>query len=295
MTPSSHMTTTNSEEKANLWLVLPTYNEAANLKAIVAAVCDHLTQPRRVLVVDDSSPDGTGEVADQLADTNVDVSVLHRPRKEGLGPAYVAGFREALAGGAELVAQMDADFSHDPADVPRLLAATGDADLVLGSRYVSGGGVEGWGALRRFVSRGGCAYARALLGVDVHDLTGGFKVFHREVLEAIDLGSISTFGYAFQVETTYRAIRCGFRVVELPIVFRDRRAGESKMSARIALEAAWRVPAMRLAADGGNGGHKARITRASSTGARLNSQDRYGGPQRRSPLDSPRRPPRAVR
>ena len=174
------------------------------------------------------------------------MSVLHRARKEGLGPAYVAGFREALAGGARLVGQMDADFSHDPADLPRLVAASEDADLVLGSRYVRGGGVEEWGPLRRMISRGGCAYAQAVLGVGVHDLTGGFKVFRREVLEAIDLGSISAFGYAFQVETTFRAIRAGFRVVELPIVFRDRRVGESKMTRRIVLEAAWRVPAMRL-------------------------------------------------
>ena len=207
---------------------------------------ERLDPPRHLLVVDDSSPDGTGQIADRLAAEHSDVSVLHRPRKEGLGPAYVAGFCEALAGGARLVGQMDADFSHDPADLPRLVAACEDADLVLGSRYAHGGGVEEWGPLRRLVSRGGSAYARAVLGVDVHDLTGGFKVFRREVLEAIDLGSISAFGYAFQVETTYRAIRAGFRVVELPIVFRDRRVGESKMTRRIVLEAAWRVPAMRL-------------------------------------------------
>jgi dolichol-phosphate mannosyltransferase len=215
-----------------------------------------LDPPRHLLVVDDSSPDGTGQIADRLAAEHSDVSVLHRPRKEGLGPAYVAGFCEALAGGARLVGQMDADFSHDPADLPRLVAACEDADLVLGSRYAHGGGVEEWGPLRRLVSRGGSAYARAVLGVDVHDLTGGFKVFRREVLEAIDLGSISAFGYAFQVETTYRAIRAGFRVVELPIVFRDRRVGESKMTRRIVLEAAWRVPAMRL--PGNRTGHPTR-------------------------------------
>lgn len=241
------MTAPNTKDGAPLWLVLPTYNEASNLRAIVAAVRERLDPPRRLLIVDDSSPDGSGQIADRLAAEHSDVSVLHRPRKEGLGPAYVAGFREALAGGATLVGQMDADFSHDPADLPRLVAACEDADLVLGSRYAHGGGVEEWGPLRRLVSRGGCAYARAVLGVDVHDLTGGFKVFRREVLEAIDLGSISAFGYAFQVETTYRAIRAGFRVVELPIVFRDRRVGESKMTRRIVLEAAWRVPAMRLA------------------------------------------------
>jgi dolichol-phosphate mannosyltransferase len=235
-----------TKEGANVWLVLPTYNEASNLEPIVDAARERLAPPRHLLVVDDSSPDGTGEIADRLATAHPDVSVLHRPRKRGLGPAYVAGFREALAGGADLIAQMDADLSHDPADLPRLLAAAGEADLALGSRYVPGGGVEEWGPLRRFVSRAGCAYARTLLGVGVHDLTGGFKVFRRTVLEAIDLDSISTSGYAFQVETTYRAIRAGFSVVEVPIVFRDRRVGESKMSKRIVLEAAWRVPAMRM-------------------------------------------------
>ena len=240
------MTAPNTEDGGPIWLVLPTYNEAANLAAIVAAVRERLEPPSHVLVVDDDSPDGTGQIADRLAAEHSDVSVLHRPRKEGLGPAYVAGFREALAGGARLVGQMDADFSHDPADLPRLVAASGDADLVLGSRYVRGGGVEEWGPVRGMISRGGCAYAQAVLGVGVRDLTGGFKVFRREVLEAIDLGSISAFGYAFQVETTFRAIRAGFRVVELPIVFRDRRVGESKMTRRIVLEAAWRVPAMRL-------------------------------------------------
>jgi dolichol-phosphate mannosyltransferase len=245
------MPTGAAEGGAKVWLVLPTYNEASNLEPIVAAVREHLSQPRRILVVDDSSPDGTGEIAERLAASHQDVSVLHRPRKDGLGPAYIAGFREALAGGAELVVQMDADFSHDPADLPRLLAGARDADLVLGSRYVPGGGVEDWGPLRRVISRGGCAYARAMLGLDVRDLTGGFKVLRREVLEAIDLASISAFGYAFQVETSYRAIRAGFRVVELPIVFRDRRVGQSKMTKAIVLEAAWRVPAMRLSRWGG--------------------------------------------
>jgi dolichol-phosphate mannosyltransferase len=240
------MTAPNTDDGAPMWLVLPTYNEASNIEAIVAAVRERMEPPSQLLIVDDSSPDGTGLIADRLASEVSDVAVLHRPRKEGLGPAYVAGFRVALEGGAALVGQMDADFSHDPADLPRLVAAAEDADLVLGSRYVRGGGIEEWGPLRRLISRGGSAYARAVLGVGVHDLTGGFKVFRREVLEAIDLASISAFGYAFQVETTYRAIRAGFRVVELPIVFRDRRVGESKMTRRIVLEAAWRVPAMRL-------------------------------------------------
>jgi dolichol-phosphate mannosyltransferase len=232
---------------SRIWLVLPTYNEAANLEPIVAAIRAQLPPDRRLLIVDDGSPDGSGEIADRLAAAHADVEVLHRPRKGGLGPAYVAGFRRALAGGAELVAQMDADFSHDPADLPRLLAAAAEADLVLGSRYVEGGGVADWGPLRRLISRGGSAYARALLGVGVRDLTGGFKVFRRAVLEAIDLETIPSLGYAFQVETTFRSLRAGFRVVEVPIVFRDRRVGESKMSGSIVFEAALRVPAMRLA------------------------------------------------
>ena len=231
---------------ARVWLIIPTYNESANVEAIVEAALAVLPPSRRVLIVDDASPDGTGRIADRLADTNDDVSVLHRPGKEGLGPAYVAGFRKALAEGAELVAQIDADFSHDPNDLPRLLDAAEEADLVLGSRYVDGGGVADWGPTRRAVSRWGSAYARAALGLGVHDLTGGFKVFRRPVLEAIDLETLGSLGYAFQVETTFRAIRAGFRVVEVPIVFRDRRVGASKMTGGIVLEAAWRVPAMRL-------------------------------------------------
>ena len=229
-----------------MWLVLPTYDEAANLEAIVTAIREQLPPERRLLIVDDNSPDGTGEIADRLAADHDDVSVLHRPDKQGLGPAYVAGFREAIAGGAELIAQMDADFSHDPADLPRLLAATADADLVLGSRYVAGGGIAEWGPTRRLISRGGSAYSRALLGIGIRDLTGGFKVFRRAVLEAIGLEAIPSLGYAFQVETTYRAVKSGFRVVEVPIVFHDRRVGDSKMTGSIVLEAALRVPMMRL-------------------------------------------------
>jgi dolichol-phosphate mannosyltransferase len=230
-----------------VWLVIPTYNEAANVESIVDASLRGLPGGSRVLIVDDNSPDGTGELADRIAASRPEVEVLHRPRKEGLGPAYVAGFRRALDGGAELVAQMDADFSHDPADVPRLLAAAGEADLVLGSRYVDGGGVsDDWGPGRRAISRRGSAYARAILGVQIADLTGGFKVFRRAVLEEIDIDSLESLGYAFQVETTYRAIRAGFRVVEVPITFRDRRVGESKMTGRIVAEAALRVPLMRL-------------------------------------------------
>jgi dolichol-phosphate mannosyltransferase len=233
-------------ENAGVWLVIPTFNEAANVEAIVAAALEQLPPTRRLLVVDDSSPDGTGRIADRLAEGREDVAVLHRPAKRGLGPAYVAGFREALASGAELIAHMDADFSHDPADLPRLLDAAADADLVLGSRYVEGGEVTDWGPGRRAISRWGSVYARAALGVGIRDLTSGFKVFRRRALEAIDFQSLASLGYAFQVETTFRTIRAGFRVVEVPITFRDRRVGQSKMTGSVMLEAAWRVPAMRL-------------------------------------------------
>jgi len=235
-----------SETSARIpWLILPTYNEAENIGPFVAAVGEKLPAAARILVVDDNSPDGTGEIADRLAAEDERISVLHRSQKEGLGPAYVAGFREALAGGAGLILEMDSDFSHDPAYLPRLLEASRGADLVIGSRYVPGGGVSDWGALRRAISRGGSAYARVVLGVGVQDLTGGFKCFRREVLEAIDLDSIRSRGYAFQVEMTFRAIQRGFTVVEVPIVFRERRAGASKMSGMIIAEAVWRVPLLR--------------------------------------------------
>jgi dolichol-phosphate mannosyltransferase len=232
------------------WLVLPTFDEAQNIEAIVraadAALRAAAPEGHRILVVDDSSPDGTGRLADALAAELGSVEVLHRPERAGLGPAYLAGFRRALDGGAGYVLEMDADFSHDPADLARLLAcARADADLALGSRYVAGGGVSEWNLLRRLISRGGCLYARAVLGLDVEDLTGGFKCFRAEVLRAIDLDSVSAVGYAFQVELTYRAARAGFRVREIPIVFRERRRGQSKMSWRIATEAMWRVPALR--------------------------------------------------
>ena len=203
----------------------------------------------RVLVIDDNSPDGTGELADRLATELRFVSVLHRPKKEGLGPAYLAGFRRALADGAEYVLEMDCDFSHDPADVPRLIdACVQGADLALGSRYVPGGGTENWGFGRRFVSIGGSWYARVLLGVSIRDLTGGFKCYRRAVLERIDLDAVHSKGYMFQIETTYRAIRAGFRVVEVPIHFSDRTVGQSKMSRAIVFEAVARVPALRFAA-----------------------------------------------
>jgi dolichol-phosphate mannosyltransferase len=229
-----------------VWVILPTYNEAENLERIAGAVLENLPASGRVLIVDDNSPDGTGQIADRLAASNESIGVRHRKVKEGLGPAYLAGFHVALDAGAERIIEMDADFSHDPAFLPRLIEATERADLAIGSRYVPGGGVTEWGAVRRFISRGGSAYARIALGLPIRDLTGGFKCFRREVLEAINLDTIEARGYAFQVENTYRAIRAGFRVVEVPIVFQDRRDGTSKMTKAIVAEAMWRVPAMRF-------------------------------------------------
>jgi dolichol-phosphate mannosyltransferase len=231
-------------------LCLPTYNERENLEPMIGALGSVLDTARdRVLVIDDGSPDGTGQIADRLSAELDWVSVLHRDRKEGIGPAYVAGFRQALSDDTELVLEMDCDFSHDPADVPRLIAAAEDrADLVLGSRYTAGGGTRNWGLGRRIVSRGGCLYAQVLLGLGIRDLTGGFKCFRRAALEAIDLGALSAHGYAFQIETTYRVRRAGLRVVEVPITFEERRAGASKMTGSIVAEAMWRVPLLRLRA-----------------------------------------------
>jgi dolichol-phosphate mannosyltransferase len=234
---------------AATWVIIPTYNEAVNLERIVAASCAELDRVAagdyRILVVDDGSPDGTGTIADSLARQSDAVVVLHRASKAGLGAAYLAGFDYALAAGAQRVIEMDADFSHDPRYLPALLTASTGADVVLGSRYVAGGGVRDWSLIRKLVSRGGGVYARAVLGVKVNDLTGGFKCIRREVLEAIDLPSVRADGYVFQIEVTYRAILAGFTVREIPIVFPDRVAGKSKMSARIALEAVWRVPALK--------------------------------------------------
>jgi dolichol-phosphate mannosyltransferase len=241
------------------WLILPTYDEAENIEAILLAAGEVLATAApdgfRVLVVDDGSPDGTGRIVDRMAGEHAWVEVLHRTEKNGIGPAYLAGFRHALDHGAGYVMEMDSDFSHDPADLARLLAAVRDgADLALGSRYVPGGGVTDWGLLRRFVSEGGSTYARWILGLRVRDLTGGFKCFRREVLEEIHFDGVRSQGYAFQVELTYRAARAGFRIVEVPIVFKDRQQGQSKMSWRIAAEAMWLVPLLRfgrqLRADG---------------------------------------------
>jgi dolichol-phosphate mannosyltransferase len=228
------------------WVVLPTYNEADNVEQVVRAVLAALPGAR-VLVVDDGSPDGTGEIADRLAASLAAVEVLHRPVKAGLGQAYVSGFARALGAGATHVIEMDADLSHAPEDLPRLLAsAEAGADVVLGSRYVAGGGVTDWGLVRRAISRAGCAYARRVLGVRVRDLTGGYKCFRADALAAIDYETVRSQGYAFQVELTFRALRRGLRVEELPITFRERERGESKMSARIALEAAVLVPRLRF-------------------------------------------------
>jgi dolichol-phosphate mannosyltransferase len=226
---------------------LPTYEERANLEPMLRSLGEVLRDGDRVLVIDDNSPDGTGQLAEELARELPFVSVLHRARKEGLGPAYLAGFQRALEDDAELVLEMDCDFSHDPKDVPRLIAAAEDgADVVLGSRYVAGGRVGNWGLTRRAISRGGSLYTALFLRMGVKDPTGGFKCFRRRVLETIDPDTITAKGYAFQIEATYRAKRAGFKVVEIPITFDDRVSGTSKMSRRIVLEAVWRVPLLRL-------------------------------------------------
>jgi dolichol-phosphate mannosyltransferase len=225
---------------------LPTYNERENLESMVRALAPH---GYRILVIDDNSPDGTGEIADRLAAELDLVSVLHRPMKQGLGPACIAGFKQALADGAEIIVEMDSDFSHDPADVPRLVAAVENgADFALGSRYVEGGGTTNWGLGRRVLSRGASIYGRTILGVKLHDVTAGFTCYRRGVLEALDLASIDSQGYVFQIEMKYRALRKGFKVAEVPIVFADRTAGYSKMTRAIILEAVWKVPLLRVAA-----------------------------------------------
>ena len=229
-------------------LCLPTYDEAENIRPITQAILD--AAPVEILVIDDNSPDGTGRIADEIAAREPRVHVLHRQGKEGLGKAYLAGFRWALERDYDLVLEMDADFSHNPAYLPAMLERARDADLVLGSRYVPGGGTVNWGLGRKVLSRGGSLYARTILGLGVRDLTGGFKCFHREVLEAIDLDTVECSGYAFQIELTYRAHRRGFTIAEIPIVFEDRRVGASKMSRRIVLEASGKVWSIRASGFG---------------------------------------------
>jgi dolichol-phosphate mannosyltransferase len=228
-------------------VIVPTYNECENLEPIVRAI---LAADSRldVLVVDDNSPDGTGEIAEKIASSEPRVKVLHRAKKEGLGKAYVAGFRRALDEPYEFIFEMDADFSHKPKDLPRFLAAmeAGQADLCLGSRRVAGGGTVNWGVGRQFISAGGSLYARTLLGVSIRDLTGGFKCFRRRVLETVPLDEVRSSGYSFQVELTYRAIRKGFKVIEIPIIFEDRRVGQSKMSRTVFMEAVAMVLRLRL-------------------------------------------------
>jgi dolichol-phosphate mannosyltransferase len=258
---------------ARVWVVMPTYNEAENLDRIVHAVDGELERvapgEHRILIVDDNSPDGTGAIAEALAAELGSVEVLHRASKQGLGHAYLAGFSRALTGEAELVIEMDSDFSHEPRYLQDLVHAVADADLVLGSRYVAGGGVRDWGLLRRLISRGGGWYARAILGIDIRDLTGGFKCFRREVLEAIELGSVSSEGYTFQIELTYRALLAGFRVQEIPIVFQDRAAGSSKMSAKIAFEAIWLVPRLRRSAAAAIGRSRGALTESQPHDTRI--------------------------
>lgn len=230
------------------WVVIPTYKEADTVEPVVRAVRAALPNGDGILVVDDASPDGTGEIADRLAGELAAVEVLHRPSKRGIGPAYLAGFRRVLDAGAGLVVQMDADFSHDPADVARLIEAAAGADVAIGSRYVPGGQILDWGPRRKAISRWGSAYARTVLGLEVRDMTSGFKCWRRRALESIDLGAVRSQGYAFQVEMTYRAVRAGLALAEIPITFRDRRVGESKMTGSIVVEAAVRVPALRFRA-----------------------------------------------
>jgi dolichol-phosphate mannosyltransferase len=234
---------------SSVWICLPTYNEAENLERMVRALGEERSAHSlelSVLVIDDSSPDGTGDIADRLAEELEWVQVLHRTSKDGLGRAYLAGFQVALDAGAELIMEMDCDFSHDPKDVHRLVAASADADVVIGSRNVPGGGVTGWPWYRLVISKGGSFYARTILGLRVRDMTAGFKLFRRRVLETLDLSGIEASGYMFQIELKYRAVKAGFRIREVPVMFIDREFGESKMNSSIVIEAIWRVWRLRL-------------------------------------------------
>lgn len=233
-------------------IILPTYNERENLERFVDKLREVLLENRldgRIIIVDDNSPDGTGRIADDLAERHENIAVIHRPEKQGLGPAYLAGFKQALTTNTSYIFEMDSDFSHDPSYVPTFLEAIKDADLVLGSRYVPGGRVENWGLLRKIISKGGSTYARLILRLPIRDLTGGLKCFRREVLEALDLDAVTSYGYGFQIELTYKAAKRGYRVKEVPITFLDRQQGKSKMSKKIVLEAVFLVWKLRLQAD----------------------------------------------
>lgn len=240
----------------SVWVCVPTFNERENVADLVRAtraVLERTVADGHVLVIDDSSPDGTGAIVEEIARTDTRVHLLQRPQKEGIGPAYRAGFRYALDAGAQRIVEMDCDFSHDPDDIPRLLEATQHSDVAIGSRYVAGGGVRNWGAIRRLISRGGCLYAQGILWVPVRDLTGGFKCFRRRVLETIPLDQVAGQGYGFQIEMTYRALQQGFVVREIPITFTNRARGTSKMSGHIVREAAILVPRLRRTVGGRNG------------------------------------------
>ena len=232
-------------EPANTLIIIPTYNEGENLPRLLDAIFE-VDETVHILVVDDNSPDGTGELADKRAESDARVNVIHRQGKLGLGTAYIAGFKWALERSYEFIFEMDADFSHQPKYIPEFLAAAENADLVLGCRYIKGGGTEDWGPLRQLISRGGNLYARSILWLPYKDLTGGFKCFRREVLENLDLDSVASVGYAFQIELTYRAHKQGHRIVQTPIIFPDRNVGESKMSGNIVREAMFNVLKLRF-------------------------------------------------
>jgi dolichol-phosphate mannosyltransferase len=235
-------------------IVIPTYNEIQNLKGLTESVFQvadlkaHVygVKEVNVLIVDDNSPDGTGKLADELAKKEPRISVLHRQQKNGLGKAYVAGFAWALDRGYDAICEMDADFSHNPAYLPEFWRLLKDHDVVMGSRYVPGGGVKNWGLARRFISRGGSVYARSILGMSVQDMTGGYNAWRRNVLEAVDISTLRSEGYAFQIELKWRAWKKGFKLIEFPILFEDRTAGKSKMSKRIIVEAMLRVAGMKI-------------------------------------------------
>lgn len=231
---------------AKIYLVIPTYNEKANIVKLLGQIFALEIEGLNVLVVDDNSPDGTGQLVEKLKQDNLRLNILHRQEKSGLGPAYVAGFKEVLKWGGDYIFEMDADFSHDPKYIPEFLEAIQEADLVLGSRYIKGGGVKNWNLTRRLISRFGNIYARTVLGLPHHDLTGGFKCYCRQVLESIGLADLSSVGYNFQIETTYKAYKAGFKIKEIPIVFTERTRGKSKFDFKIIIESFWKVLLLRF-------------------------------------------------